>query len=245
MSSPVCRLLPFAVADGPHNMAADEILLEDAAAGTASLRFYAWDVATVSLGYFQPARVRLEDPLLADLPFVRRPSGGATLVHHHEVTYCLALPPGPPWHDGWPWLRRMHGILSKALEQLGVAGALHVPCADDTKEGPLCFRHFAPGDLMIGAAKVVGSAQRKLRGALMQHGSILLARSPHTPSLPGILELSGQKLAPEELCQAVVEAFQAETGWRLEPAELSGPDRARIAERVGTKYGHPSWNEKR
>lgn len=226
-------------------MAADEILLEDAVAGAASLRFYAWDVATVSLGYFQPARVRLDDPRLADLPFVRRPSGGATLVHHLEVTYCLALPPGEPWRDERPWLRRMHGILSNALQQLGVAGALHVPCADDTKEGPLCFRHFTPGDLMIGAAKVVGSAQRKLRGALMQHGSILLARSPHTPSLPGILELSGRKLTSEEVCQAVTDAFHVETGWRLEPAELAQPDQTRIAERVRGKYGHPCWNEKR
>src|SRR5205085_11240257 len=80
-----CRLLPYAVADGPHNMAADEVLLEAAFAGVASLRFYGWTTATVSLGYFQPERVRLDDGRLAGLPFVRRPSRGGTLVHHHEV----------------------------------------------------------------------------------------------------------------------------------------------------------------
>src|SRR5262249_26237768 len=154
---------PFAVADGPANMAADEILLEDAAAGTASLRFYQWSEATVSLGYFQREQVRFQDERLAGLPFVRRPSGGATLVHHHEVTYCLALPPGPPWQTGEPWLSRMHRIIAAALAPFGVAGELHVPRTEEEKLGFLCFRHFTAGDLMLGPAKVVGSAQRKLR----------------------------------------------------------------------------------
>ena len=94
MPDAACRLLPFAVADGPHNMAADETLMASAAAGVASLRFYGWPEATLSLGYFQAEKLRLCDPRLAGLPFVRRPSGGATLIHHHELTYCLALPVG-------------------------------------------------------------------------------------------------------------------------------------------------------
>ena len=62
---PTIRLLPLEIADGPSNMAADEMLLESAAQGVASLRFYGWSEATVSLGYFQPAAARLADPLLA------------------------------------------------------------------------------------------------------------------------------------------------------------------------------------
>src|ERR1051326_1065531 len=88
----LCRLLPFAVADGPQNMAADEVLLHSAAAGQVSLRFYGWTEATLSLGYFQHAARRLDDPLLPELPFVRRPTGGDALVHHQELTYCLAVP---------------------------------------------------------------------------------------------------------------------------------------------------------
>src|SRR4051812_16012691 len=99
MSAPVCRLLPFVTADGPWQMAADEVMLEAAVAGTASFRTYGWTAVTLSLGYFQPAAVRLADPLLASLPFVRRASGGATLVHDREVTYALALPAGPPWQS--------------------------------------------------------------------------------------------------------------------------------------------------
>src|SRR5947209_7466749 len=68
------RLLPFAAADGPRNMAADEVLLEAAVGGGASLRFYGWSEPTLSLGYFQPQSVRLSDPRLAGLPWVRRPT---------------------------------------------------------------------------------------------------------------------------------------------------------------------------
>ena len=57
------RLLPYSEADGPHNMAADETLLESAVRGLASLRFYGWSPPTLSLGYFQPERSRLEEAM--------------------------------------------------------------------------------------------------------------------------------------------------------------------------------------
>src|SRR5579859_6210376 len=122
MSPISCRLLPFRTADGPHNMAADEVLLEAAVKGSASLRFYTWSDATISLGYFQPERLRREETPLAGRPFVRRPSGGMTLIHHHELTYALALPAGAPWQKAGdkPWLCRMHAIIAAALAQWGI-----------------------------------------------------------------------------------------------------------------------------
>ena len=117
-----CRLLPFAMSDGPGNMAADEALLVAAVAGIASLRLYGWTEPTLSLGYFQAAALRETDPLLAALPFVRRCTGGETLVHHHELTYALALPPGPGLAArSRPWLCRMHGIVSAALAAVDVS----------------------------------------------------------------------------------------------------------------------------
>ncbi|HZT79572.1 MAG TPA: lipoate--protein ligase family protein [Gemmataceae bacterium] len=245
MPAATCRLLPWSVAAGPHHMAADQTLLESAAAGLASLRFYGWSEATLSLGYFQPERLRHDDPLLAALPFVRRPSGGSTLVHHREVTYALALPAGRPWQSGEPWLPRMHGILAAALARLGVTANPVAPGAERHFEGPLCFRHFTAGDLLIGEAKVVGSAQRKLRGALMQHGAILLEQSPHTPSLPGIRELTGRRLAAEEVAAAVAEELARQTGWDLAPGEWTAGEQRRVEELVATRYGQDAWNRKR
>jgi lipoate-protein ligase A len=245
MPAPVCRLLPYAVADGPHNMAADEVLLEAAAAGVASLRFYGWSEATVSLGYFQPERRRLEEEPLARLPFVRRPSGGDALVHHHEVTYVLALPPGPPWQGGEPWPQRMHGMIAAALASLGVAARLYAPATGAAFTGVLCFRHLTAGDVVVGAAKLVGSAQRRQRGALLQHGGILLAASPYTPSLPGIREVSGRELSPAEVCAAVGAEFARQTGWEFVAADWSRHERERVEAIAAARYGHDAWNRKR
>src|SRR5205823_294304 len=170
------RLLPYELADGAHNMAADEVLLESAVAGAGSLRFYGWTEATLSLGYFQPHRIRGSDERLAKLPFVRRPTGGGILVHHHELTYALGLPASLVRQEHQSWLGRMHTIIAQALSGLGVSTAT---VAEEKQAADLlCFQHFTAGDLVVNAAKVVGSAQRKQRGALLQHGAILLATSP-------------------------------------------------------------------
>jgi lipoate-protein ligase A len=248
VETPSVRLLPYAVAAGAHNMAADEALLQAALAGTPSLRFYGWSGPTVSLGYFQPEALRRADPRLAQLPYVRRPSGGATLVHHHEVTYALALPPGSPWQSGptaQVWLKRMHDIIAAALGDLGVPARPHVPGPQDEFPGCLCFRHLAAGDLLIGGLKVTGSAQRRHRGALLQHGAILLAQSPFTPELPGVLELTGHRLVTEEVCAAVRERFQRETGWGLAAGELTPGERQAIADLEAGKYTSEAWNRKR
>jgi lipoate-protein ligase A len=245
MPTVICRLLPSTIAAGPANMAADEALLHSALSGIASLRFYGWSEPTLSLGYFQPERPRLEDSLLADLPFVRRPTGGDTLVHHHELTYALALPPGVPWQSGEPWLPHLHGIIAAALAELGVSARLCTSAEQQRHEGPLCFRHFTTGDLLIDSAKVVGSAQRRQRGALLQHGAILLASSPHTPILPGIRELTGRNLSVDETCAAVKEVFGRQTGWRLEEGDWTEGERQLRAELIAEKYTQDSWNRKR
>src|SRR5205807_5872283 len=137
-------------ADGPRQMAADEVLLAAAVEGVASLRFYAWDPPALSLGYFQRADERLADPRLAALPFVRRASGGGALVHHHAVTYALALPPGAPWQTGEPWPCRMHHVIQSALADLGVTTATP-GCGEGRGAGEfLCFRHQTPADLLSG-----------------------------------------------------------------------------------------------
>jgi lipoate-protein ligase A len=244
VSHPACRLLPYAVADGPHNMAADEALLGAAGAGGASLRFYGWSEPTVSLGYFQPHRACREDERLAGLPYVRRPSGGLALVHHHEITYALALPAGVPWQTGEPWLRRMHRILAAALAEFGIPSRLYEP-PDAHRDTPLCFHHFTAGDLLVDGAKVAGSAQRKHRGALMQHGGILLAASPFTPELPGLRELTGRDLGLEQTTSAVRRAYERETGRRLVSGDWTGEERDRIEGLVREKYAAAAWNDKR
>jgi lipoate-protein ligase A len=262
-----CRLFPFAVADGPQNMAADEALLHSALDGTASLRFYGWSPPTLSLGYFQPESIRHADPFLAALPFVRRPSGGDTLVHHHELTYALAIPSGSVWQSrAASWLGRMHGIIATALSNLGAKTVMFVapfsgrprggafapsapprgrPLNEDTNDGPLCFHHFTHNDLIFDGVKIVGSAQRKRRGALLQHGAILCARSDHTPSLPGMRELTGLELDVAQIAEEVRREFVRQTGCTLIATDWTESERARIANLANSKYRLDEWNRKR
>jgi lipoate-protein ligase A len=240
-----CRLLPYAEADGPHNMAADEALLQSALRGMASLRFYAWTTPTISLGYFQPERVRNEEKQVSALPFVRRASGGAMLVHHREVTYALALPPGVAWQTRESWLRRMHLIIAAALARHGITAYLHESASTSSSPSPLCYLQHSPCDLLIGSSKIVGSAQRKQRGALLQHGGILLAGSPYTPALPGIRELSGRSLTVEETCDSVRRVFEEQTEWKIEPGDWTPSERQAVAELAANKYSQDWWNRKR
>lgn len=242
---PVLRLLPYAVADGPTNMAADEVLLHSAAAGTASLRFYGWRPATLSLGYFQSEALRQRDARLAALSWLRRPTGGETLVHDEEVTYALALPMGSPWHGSEPWLPRMHRLIAAGLATLGVAVHPHPTFDAASPDNVLCFLHHTTGDLLIDGHKVVGSAQRKQRGALLQHGAILLGQCPATPRLPGIRELTGRTPTVTDVVLAVLHALTADTGWTVTPADWTTEEQQRQHNLVATKYTQDRWNRKR
>ena len=244
--SQTIRLLPFAGADGATNMAADEALLESATRGVASLRFYTWSEPTLSLGYFQHASERAADANLSPLTWVRRSTGGAAIVHHHELTYALALPPGREWTSGEHWICRMHHVVQAVLAGRGVRTHA-VVCGEEQKLGPLvCFLHQTAGDLLLNGSKVAGSAQRKMRGALLQHGSILLRRSEFAPHLAGISDAPGApEFEPKALAAELTAALAADTGWSVTAAEWTAEERERTAAIRAEKYANREWNEKR
>jgi lipoyl(octanoyl) transferase len=229
-------------------MAADQALLESAAQGVAALRFYAWAEPTLSLGYFQPESARYIHQPLAGLPFVRRPTGGQILVHHHEVTYALALPSGPPWRPEaekvCEWLARMHLVIAGALRALGVQTDVATGSVAGSGEA-LCFLQPVAGDVLIGTHKIVGSAQRRRRGALLQHGGVLMAASVHAPMLPGIQDLTGLCLSEQDVCNVISRQFSQHFSCRLQPGDWSPCERNRIGVLATTQYTQPAWNLKR
>ncbi len=237
------RLLPLANLPGVAQMAADDALLTTAAeARVASLRFYTWATPTLSLGYFQPAAAaRAAFPAL---PWLRRATGGAALVHDRELTYAVALPAGRAWQPaGVSWLCRVHHWIRDALGELGAATEA-VVCGRERKFGDvLCFEHQTAGDLTSGGVKVVGSAQRKSRGALLQHGGVLLRRSEFAPSLPGLFELTGRDIAPEALAARLAAKFATE--FAVTPGDWTPAELALRAALEVEKYGSATWNEKR
>lgn len=240
------RLLPFSATDGATNMARDEAMLESASErGIASLRFYSWLEPTLSLGYFQPSACRAA-PRFAPLPWVRRSTGGAAILHHHELTYSFALPARPEWKIEESWICRFHDLLRSVLAEHGVDSRL-VVCGEEKRLGEvLCFLHQTPGDLITAGSKVAGSAQRKLKGAILQHGSILLRASEHAPELPGVYDLAGiQHFSAEYLAGQLAERFANRTRSRIEQADWTPPEHDRVQGIREGKYANQEWNERR
>jgi len=206
---------------GAENMAIDAALLEGVdGTDDAYLRLYRFNPPCLSLGrneaagsYDRAAIARL------GVDVVRRPTGGGAVWHQHEVTYAVAAPIA-----AFGGLREayhaIHTRLAAALRTLGADAAL---ASDRQTAHPPdrprpCFARPAGGEILVGGRKVVGSAQVRRGGALLQHGSILLDGSQdviHTVSRKAQLVSGGTTLAEalgrpvtwSEVVAAVVQAW--------------------------------------
>jgi lipoyl(octanoyl) transferase len=244
-----CRFLLDPPGCGAWNMAVDEALLESAAeTGRFSFRIYRWVEPTVSLGYFQAYHDRENHPPSAACPVVRRATGGGAIIHDREITYSLALPAAHPAAKQHLLLyQAVHGSLIETLAACGVSARLCRAAEQKPVKHPpfLCFQRRAPGDVLVGPAKIAGSAQRRLRGAVLQHGSILWARSAAAPELPGLIESAGT-LPPEE---QFIGAWSGRMADRLslewQQDDLSNPERQRAEVLRTNKYASDAWNRSR
>lgn len=177
---------------GVWNMAVDEALLEESLqSGTIFLRLYRWSEPTVSLGYFQSESELRRDPRLANLPSVRRLSGGGAILHHHEQTYSCSLPPTHRLaQQPYRLYEEIHAVFASWLTECGVQVTARGNSFDQKDEPFLCFLRTAAPDLVVSGHKILGSAQRRRRGAVLQHGSLLLEASEYGPELLGLRELT-------------------------------------------------------
>lgn len=167
--------------EGPENMGRDEALLY-APGVTAALRIYGWTPATLSLGYFQRyADVEALPAPLRRLPVVRRTTGGGAILHDREITYCIVLDDSTPVARQAPaaLYSLAHQLWAKVLNDEGRATRLAPEDAPfpSPRSGPFfCFEKPGRTDLLLEGGKVLGSAQRRIPGRVLQHGSLILGR---------------------------------------------------------------------
>ncbi|MDH4162174.1 MAG: lipoate--protein ligase family protein [Nitrospirota bacterium] len=172
------------------NMAVDEQLLAQALLPGALpvLRFYAWDPPAVSIGRFQ----RLETAVNADacrrrgVDVVRRITGGRAVLHNSELTYSIVCPEGnalfPP--DVIGTYKVIAAGLLAGLRNLGIPAELvtrtgrHAELVKKNSRDPSCFSSPSWYEIVVSGRKIVGSAQRRVPGAFLQHGSILISHDP-------------------------------------------------------------------
>ncbi|HEX3869859.1 MAG TPA: hypothetical protein VHV77_05465 [Pirellulales bacterium] len=223
-------------------MALDEVLAQCAIEPV--LRLYRWTPATLSLGYFQRYEDRRSHEPSLHCPAVRRTSGGGAIVHDRELTYSLVIPGDKLTpRDARGLYASVHATLVLALQQLGVDATQHASVsAPATESEPfLCFRRRAVGDVVLAGHKIAGSAQRRWRGVVLEHGSILLAASPAAPELPGINDLTSRSIDETALRNAWLAALSARLNLHWRPDALTADEREQAAGRAAEKFAQNSW----
>ncbi len=249
------RLLVSQAASGSANMALDQAVLHQVSRGESplTLRLYAWDPACLSLGHAQPSAVVDPEAVRArGWDVVRRPTGGRALLHADEITYAVIAPERDPAVAG--------GVLSayQNLRRGLVAGVRRLgvePDAEsDGKEvesdraNPVCFEAPSAYEITVGRKKLVGSAQLRRRGAVLQHGALPLygdlarvVRALRYPSEAARRAAAGRLLARattleaalgrrvtwDEAASALAEGFASGLGWAL---SLGSPTPQELAE---------------
>jgi lipoate-protein ligase A len=272
------RLLIDQPADGAANMARDEAIVSSHAGGAMppTLRLYRWKSACLSLGRFQ--RVDAIDRAAcarAGVVIVRRPSGGRALLHDAELTYAIIARADHPLFGNQPILatyRQISLALRAGLRRLGVAAELTPASRDErrrTKDetelhssfvlrpssssSAACFDTPAAYELTLAGRKLVGSAQTRRDGSILQHGAIPLVA--HAQRLAALLrhplddlgakmialdQAAGRKIEFDELADALIAGFRDAWGIEFERGELSEREQ-REQQRLIAKYTDERW----
>jgi lipoate-protein ligase A len=223
-------------------MGVDEALLASAiGSGTSTLRLYGWRGPWLSLGYSQ----RLSDERRAALAkagvgVVRRATGGRAVLHGVDVTYAIAAPEA----ELPPGLRGSYELVGAALVEaftgLGIAAqrAASRPSTEDTPFD--CFARPAGDELCVAGRKIAGSAQRRVDGGVLQHGSIRLGPDPvplrrllgFDDSVTTSLAEEGYSGSAEDVARAVVDALSHHLEVVFHHRSLTAEERAIAARRA-------------
>jgi len=260
-------------ARGSWNMSVDQALLEHCeATGRPIVRLYQWSPATLSLGYFQKYDERGLHPSSKGLDLVRRATGGGAIVHDRELTYSLCMPSEERWsRENRLLYDSVHEAILSTLREFGIEAELYstgnksgdLPTAEANAAAAneqlagcgalggssaphfLCFQRRAVGDVIYQGHKVGGSAQRRGKQALLQHGSILSQKSNFAPELPGLEELSGVGLNCEAFSQIFLQQLARELNLLFQTVTLVEPLRKRAEEIESATFAATNWNRNR
>ncbi len=252
-------------------MAVDEAIATHAGRGDVppTLRFYSWQPACVSLGRHQPlADIDLARCAALGYDLVRRPTGGRAILHTDELTYSVAGPQDDPVLAGAildSYLRLSQGLLA-GLERLGLRVAKAPPTNRAPADaGPVCFEVPSAYEIVAGGKKLVGSAQSRRKGWVLQHGTLPLTGD--ITRLVDVLALEDEAARPalaadlserattvevvlarlvgfDEAVNALRAGFEESLGIRLEEGALTAGELDAARDLARDVYGSAEWTGK-
>ena len=267
------RLILTESAHGDWNMAVDEAILESVCRRDVlpTLRLYSWRFPCLSLGYAQPfADVDYTATINHGWEVVRRPTGGRAILHTDELTYSVIAPLNDPLVYGSiiESYQRISQALLGALQRIGLparADREYQHKVAETKIVPVCFEVSSNYEITVAGKKLVGSAQARRKGGVLQHGSLPLygdltritqilifpdenSRSTAAHRLlerASTVEMILGKVIPwQTAAEAFENAFRDCLNLSLVSGELTQTELKRADELVVQKYGNPVWTRR-
>ncbi|TFB18915.1 lipoate--protein ligase family protein [Filobacillus milosensis] len=256
--------------DAAYNMAFDECLLNWHSKGEIPpvLRFYTWEPAAMSVGYFQKVdgKIHIENVNQHGFDFVRRLTGGRAVLHDHELTYSVVVSED---HSKMPkTVTEAYRVITKGLlegyRNLGIDADLAVPEGKLQQTGSaVCFDEPSWYELVIGEKKAAGSAQTRKQGVILQHGSVPIsmnndvlfdlfaypnekvrerAKAKFQERATTMEAYLGRKLSLEEVEDAFYKGFEKGLDIELKPYELTAEQEQEVQELAREKYVTDEWN---
>jgi lipoate-protein ligase A len=219
-------------------MAIDEQLLTQALLPGAVpvLRFYSWDPPAVSLGRFQrrETAVDAEACRRTGVEIVRRITGGRAVLHNAELTYSIVSPEKNPLFppDVIGAYKVIAAGLLAGLRNLGIPAELvtrtnrHAGLVKKDTRDPSCFSSPSWYEIVVAGKKIVGSAQRRIPGAFLQHGSILIK---HDPAF-------GAEVIPGGTVSGKVTSIERELGRQVTMGEVKQAFRDGFVDALGITF---------
>jgi lipoyl(octanoyl) transferase len=264
------RLVVSPPLNGPLNMATDEAILQTILKNGSSpvLRLFAWDPACLSLGFAQPF-ADIDETALNERgwDFVRRPTGGRAILHVDELTYSVSASLACPVVQGsiLESYRRLSGGLLKALEILGLQAIADKEYGSTRVQPnqPVCFEVPSNYEITVQGKKLIGSAQSRKSGGVLQHGTLPLfgdigrinnvlkypdkqsmdsARSRIYSHATTLEEVLHRKVNWEEAAHAYVRGFETALGISLIESSLTDEENELADQLLNSKYRTREWN---
>ncbi|WP_412097975.1 biotin/lipoate A/B protein ligase family protein [Halobacillus litoralis] len=255
------------------NMALDEALMNWHRQGSIPpvLRFYGWEPAGLSVGYFQKVKgkIDLEGVKEHGYQLVRRQTGGRAVLHDKELTYSVIV---SEEHEAMPpSVKEAYLVISRGLlegfRELDIAADFAVPEGKlDTTDSAVCFEEPSWYELIVDGKKAAGSAQTRKKGIILQHGSIPIdvddvklfdmflyknerikerARKAFGDKAVAINQILDTPVDYEQTKNAFKRGFEKGLEINLEPFELSQAQWDEVEKIADTRYRSDDWNYSR
>ncbi|MGG0794926.1 biotin/lipoate A/B protein ligase family protein [Brevibacillus laterosporus] len=259
------------------NMAIDEAILTLHSQGKVppTVRFYTWNPATLSIGYFQKMEkeINIDEVKRLGLGLVRRPTGGRAVLHDAELTYSVIVSEDHPQMpksvtEAYKVISMglLHGFQKLGLKAEMVSLATEEKAKYNSPGSSACFDSPSWYELVVEGKKVAGSAQTRQKGVILQHGSILLdmdvdllfslltfpservkerMMNSFKQKAVTINEVSSKPISLEEAIEAFYQGFAEGLGIELVPMDLTAEEQQLAKELAENRYSTDEWNFRR